>query len=293
MPNIIFRCLINIGIDFLENCDFPKQSGSVQVHSFGCNWFFGIVGAGGNYRESYTMREWNSLRAIGKANLPTGIFRAEGIMAGSGSGTETAKLLRDRYSPIARDENEKIMDGIEKLLASAREPAQSPQTFLEEAGRTIHRLFDFREIAIGLKSKRDGLFRYEVLIGFSDDAEKARRRIAYTYDEMTDASIYPGGVRISKLSEFMLTEFHPYKEGEEETFNRPNKLAEERKSADQLMGGDYIDVYIAGRDGGIIGWMEFSATRNGMMPSRIAIRWLELLAAIIGSVITEREADKA
>lgn len=212
------------------------------------------------------------------------------MQIGTGDATETAKLLRDRYSPIPRDQDEKVIDGIQKLLATARNPTFTVQSFLIESGRLIHRLFDFKEIAIGLKSKRDGLFRYEVLIGFSGDAEKARRRLAYTSEEMVDSEKYPGGVKVCKTTEFLLVEYQPYRAGEEDTFNRPNRLAKERSSADEIVEGDYIDIYLYGRNEEIMGWIELAGTRSGKMPPRSAIKWMELIASVMALVICDRES---
>jgi len=214
------------------------------------------------------------------------------MMKGSGASNETAKLIRDRYSPIPRDENEKVMDGIQKLMLIARDPILPLQAFLDETGRLIHRLFDFREIAIGMKSKNDNLFRYEVLIGFSRNAERARKKLAYTHDEMTDSKKYPGGITIAKKTEFMLVELQPYKSGEEDTFNRPNRLTKERASIEDIIDGDYIDIYFFGRKDEVLGWIELSGTRSGKMPSRSTIRWLEIISSIIASVICERDPSR-
>lgn len=201
-------------------------------------------------------------------------------------------MIRGRYSPIPRDENEKVMDGTEKLMLIARDPTLPLKIFLDEAGRLIHRLFDFREIAIGMKSKSDNLFRYEVLIGFSGEAERARKKLTYTDDDMLDSKKYPNGIVITKKTEFMLVELHPYKPGEEDTYNRPNLLAKQRSSIEDFIEGDYIIIYFFGRKGEVMGWVELSGTRSGKMPSRSTMRWLELISSIIASVICERDPSR-
>jgi len=214
------------------------------------------------------------------------------MTTGSGAPNETAKMIRGRYSPIPRDENEKVMDGTQKLMLIARDPTLPLKIFLDEAGRLIHRLFDFREIAIGMKSKSDNLFRYEVLIGFSGEAERARKKLTYTDDDMLDSKKYPNGIVITKKTEFMLVELHPYKPGEEDTYNRPNLLAKQRSSIEDFIEGDYIIIYFFGRKGEVMGWVELSGTRSGKMPSRSTMRWLELISSIIASVICERDPSR-
>lgn len=210
----------------------------------------------------------------------------------SGASSETAKLIRDRYSPIPRDQNEKVMDAIQKLLSDARDPSLPLKAFLNETGRLIHRLFDFKEIAIGIRSKKDDLFRYEVLIGFSSDAESARKKLTYTQDEMINSNKYPNGIMITKKTEFMIVELQSYITGEEITFNRPNQLMKERSSIEDIIDGDYIEVYFFGRKNEVIGYIELSGTRSGKMPSRSTMRWLELMSSIIASVICERDPSK-
>jgi hypothetical protein len=214
------------------------------------------------------------------------------MVNGSGVTNEAAKLIRDRYSPIPRDENEKVMDSIQKLMLISRDPTMPLKAFLDETGKLIHRLFDFREIAIGMKSKNDDLFRYEVLIGFSSDAQRARKKLTYTHDDMLDSKKYPNGLIITKKTEFMLVEVQPYKSGEEDTFNRPNQLTKERASIEDIIDGDHIDIYFFGRKDEVVGWIELSGTRSGKMPSRSTIRWLELISSILASIICEREPSR-
>jgi len=205
---------------------------------------------------------------------------------------DISRFLRDRYSIISKGDNERIMEAIQKLLSSSRMPGQSLQGFLEETGRMIHRLFDFQEIAIGLRSRRDGLFRYEILIGFREEADKARRRLAYTAEEMTNPEKYPGGVFISKVTEFQIVELQPYREGEEDTYNRPSMIKKSRNAPDDFIEGDYIDVYMYGRENDIIGWIELSATRSGKLPDRNTIKWLELISSILAMAICERDTAR-
>jgi hypothetical protein len=206
---------------------------------------------------------------------------------------ETAKLLRDRYSPIARDDDEKIMGAIQKLLLIVRSPNVPLRTILDEIGKSIHRLFEFKEIAIGLKSKNDGLFRFEVLIGFNSDAQRAMRKLTYTNDDMLDSKKYPNGIMITKKVEFMPVEIKPFKSGEEIAYNRPSLLAKERSSMEDFIEGDYIILYLSGRKDEVIGWVELSGTRSGKVPSRGAMRWLELIVSILASVICERDASNS
>src|SRR5512136_96884 len=92
---------------------------------------------------------------------------------------EYSRQLREIYSPVARDDTERIMEGIEALLSNSRSRALTTRAFLEDAMKLLYRLFDFREIALGLKDRKTGLYRYEVILGYRKESEVAYRQLAY------------------------------------------------------------------------------------------------------------------
>jgi len=201
----------------------------------------------------------------------------------------TTRILRERYSLVSKDSNERIMEAIHKLLQSSRNPNQSIHAFLEDAARMTHRLFDFQEIAIGLRNNKDKMYRFEILIGFRDEAEKALRKCAYTHEEMTNLDKYPGGIQINKYTFIFLSEIQSFRQGEENTFNRPSLLFRNRIAPDDFIEGDYIDVHIFGRNNDVIGWIELSYPRSGKIPDRSTVKWLEMISALISSVILEKD----
>ena len=60
-----------------------------------------------------------------------------------------SSYLRTRYSPIPKDETEKVIDGIVSILVLTKDRNQTLKNVLDAAARTIYRLFEFKEIAIG------------------------------------------------------------------------------------------------------------------------------------------------
>jgi len=197
------------------------------------------------------------------------------------SAREMAEYIRKRYSGLPQSDEEKYLDAALRLVFSIDEETNM-SAMLNDAARAIHRVFAFNEVTIGLRSPEDGKFRYDAIIGHTKEAEKALRSFAYTKEQMCDCKEYPG-VPISKYTEFNIREFETYKIGvEEKAFNRPLALRDARPSPESMMEGDYIDIYIyAGKDD-MIGWIELSNPRDERFPSRQAIRWLELYAAILG-----------
>ena len=203
--------------------------------------------------------------------------------------SEYSQHLREVYSPVARDDTERIMEGIDALLSNSRSRAITTKAFLEDAMKLIYRLFDFREIALGLKDRKDGLYRYEVILGYRKDSEAAYRQLVYKAEEMADSKKYPVGVYISRYGEYSMIEGQPYKQGEEETYNRPLMLKKERAAPDDFIEGDYIQIYFYGIKDDYLGWIELSGPKSGKIPPRSTIKWIEFIAQIIGTVVYERE----
>lgn len=197
------------------------------------------------------------------------------------SAREMADVIRKKYGGLPQGDEEQFIDAAMRLVLNI-DSERNMNAMLVEAARLIHRIFEFNEVTIGLRSPEDGKFRYEAIVGHTREAEKALRSFAYTIDQMCDCKEYPG-VPISKYTEFNIRGYETFKvEVEEKSFNRPLALREKRPSQEIMMEGDYIDVYIYADKDDMIGWIELSNPRKGKFPSRRNIRWLELFGAIIG-----------
>lgn len=202
---------------------------------------------------------------------------------------ELSRELRETYSSMPRDDAERIMDGIQTLATNSCSRTVTSRVLLEDAAKLIYRLFDFREIAIGLKNRKDGLFRYEVILGYRKDSEVAYKQLVYSVEEMADPKKYPVGVYISRFGEYSMVETQPYKNGEQETYNRPLMLQKKRAAPDDFIEGDYIQIYFYGARDEYLGWIEMSGPKSGKIPPRSTIKWIELIAQIVGTVIYEKD----
>lgn len=200
-----------------------------------------------------------------------------------------SSFLRTRYSPIPKDDIEKVIDGIASITELAHERNQTLKSVLDSAARVIYRLFEFKEIAIGLKSEKDGLYRYDVLLGFKKESELAHRRLIYEESDMVNNAEYPG-VTVGKLSEYCTSEALEYERDDMETFNRPIIVTQERKSHEEFLEGDYIDFYIYGYNNELIGWIEVGRTGDGKLPNRSSIRYIELIASILAIFVQKDRA---
>jgi len=198
-------------------------------------------------------------------------------------------LIETTYSPIPKDEFEKIIDNLLTLIEMGHDRRQPLNSTLDFAAKMIFKLFDFHEIGIGLKNRKDGLYRYEILFGFRKEVEENFRKMKYTSEDMVSNERFPF-IKMGRLSELDPVEGLP--ESEESLFNRPYQLKVQRKSPDEFHEGDYIDVWMYSQNREIIGWFELAGPMNDKLPTRTQMRWIELIAGVCSSIVAEKWAEE-
>jgi hypothetical protein len=201
---------------------------------------------------------------------------------------ETERILKEGYSGNPKDADENLMSAIISLTQRSV-GQESLDPVLKDTVRTVHRLFDFQFVAISLK-ERDGLFRYKAQLGLTMDQEKSYFDITYSPEDLFDDSSFPS-TAVSDLTRFYMAENSPYKESEVGSYARPTHLADKRARADDMVEGDYIDIYIKDWKKEVIGYFELASTRGKKLPSRSNIRWLELIATLLGVLISKRHQE--
>jgi len=203
---------------------------------------------------------------------------------------EIEALLKKRYTEAVLNDDQKIIEGVQSFISHIQR-RRSVHNLLQEAIRTIHRVFPFQEITIGTKSSKDGLYRYEAFIGYTREAETEFKKAAYDINRFFSQSEFPG-MRISKMIELTIAENQPSMEKEEACWNRPSVLKTPRKSPEEFTEGDYLDVYSFGEDNEMIAWIELSAPRDGKMPSASTLKGLELFAATLSLALQSLDSER-
>ena len=201
---------------------------------------------------------------------------------------EVETLIKKRYYSTSENEFDKWIEDLLSYLDQTRSGLLTLKEILNLTSRAIYRFFAFQEIAIGLKSEKDALYRYAVLLGFTKDAESTYECLTYNYDDMVTEKKY-SFIRLSMYSFFCAAEKHPFEEGEETTFNRPLKLKEARDASDVFIEGDYFEFHCYNGNNELIGWFELSNPRNKKMPTRKEIKQIELFAHILSMVIERKK----
>jgi hypothetical protein len=204
---------------------------------------------------------------------------------------EVERKLKLEYLYGQRDRTRKLLDDLHTLVSHTYDRKTNTKGLLQDAADMIHKQLLIREVTIGIRSPSDGKYRYEVMSGLRPEAWKAHQGIEYAHEEFHDQTIF-GGRWISKHTKVFLAEDEPFQEGEEDTFNRPILLKANRRSVDDCVEGDYLDVDITSYDGNMLGWIEVSGTREGRFPDSTCIRWLELIASILAiALLQDRDGE--
>lgn len=198
-------------------------------------------------------------------------------------------FIENSFSPIPRDDFEKVIDNILALIEMGHDRKQPLKSTLDFAAKIIFKLFDFHEICIGLKNRKDGLYRYDIVFGFRKELEDNLRKMKYTLEDMVSNDRFPF-IKMGRLSELNPIEGLP--ESERQLFNRPYALSVHRKTPDEFHEGDYIDVWMYSHNRELIGWFELASPMNDKLPTRGQMRWIELIVAICSSIVAEKWADE-
>jgi len=203
--------------------------------------------------------------------------------------SDFSRHVIEKYARVPENKDERIMGSILDLFFySDQWGKNSLKSFLEKVATIMQQQLFFMEMSISLKDRSDGIFRYKLIKGFSREATDSQMKMEYTQEEMFDEIKFPTlkfGRNIIALSSALYDQ-----EVEElKTYTAPSLIETPRKSIDNMTEADYFSAYLYGGERELIGFMEFSKTPDRKLPSRITIKWVELLCVIVGQIIWEKE----
>jgi len=198
-------------------------------------------------------------------------------------GLDFISKLKEMYPMIGKDETERMMTEISGLIEFALDRKNPLPKLLDRIGRLIAKYFEFKSVSVGIRGD-DGLFRYVSFVGHPKEAEDALRKQSYSSEDMMDYDRYPN-IRIGAISQYNPVEGFRVDDEELVAHHRPKLLDKPRTDLDVVLPGDYIDFYMHGFEGKLIGWVELSETKDGRLPPRKSIRWIELITKVAGALI--------
>lgn len=202
---------------------------------------------------------------------------------------EFRRHVENIYTLVPKDDGERIADNLIDIMAAGSDRKQPLKSVLEQVARFVFRQFGFSEVAIGLKDRREPVWRYEVALGFTKEIEARIFRTRYDHEDMYSQERFPN-IKIGKLSEFNIAEGRPVNETDK--YDRPYRWTAKRTELTEFLPGDFIDVWMVDEKKEFIGWIEVSGPKDKKQPPRSTVRWLELLASICSEIVRTRWAEE-
>ncbi len=215
-------------------------------------------------------------------------------MGSEGPSPVKPELIKKRmwlaYQYATSNPSNERMDCVHAMINKLADPTLDMKVFLQEVADTITNKLGMKEATIGLKEP-DGLYRYEVMSGLSDSEWDAHKALTYNYEDFYSQNVYKF-MQISRYTHLSLAEDNPYATGEDATYEKDVMLHSKRKSLEDTIEGDYLDMLIYGKGEDLLGWIEISGMTSGHFPDVETIKCLELLASIIGIALAHIHAAK-
>ena len=202
---------------------------------------------------------------------------------------EVSKKLKQDYAHGSKDPSIRGLDSINTLLKFLIKNDPNLEEMLDQTTRIIYTQFGIKEVSIGLKTPPDWLFRYVRMYGMRAEVWEAHRKLVYTIEQMMDPKKYKHTV-ISQYTRLFLAEDNPYTEDETYTYSQHLMSVSKRRALDDSIEGDYLDIYIYGPEGEVLGWIETGSTWDGKIPNSRTIRSLEIVSSILGIAIARHYA---
>ncbi len=197
---------------------------------------------------------------------------------------EVARKMRGDYSHSMMDHTTKVLEETCELCWRLGRSDMPIQDFLTQMADLISRRFGIASVSIAVWDPKDKLYHYKAVNGIDEEVIEEYKRIAYTSEQINDDRTYPGH-EISSQTKVYLTEDHPYAPGEEFSYRRPGLIGMKRRALTDSLEADYMDFYFYDRNKEILGWIETSGTRLRKLPDAASIRWIELIAIIVGQAV--------
>ncbi len=199
------------------------------------------------------------------------------------------RFIETTYTIVPRDDDEKIADNLMEIIAAGIDRRQSLKSVFEQVARFVFRQFGFSEICIGLRDRKEQIWRYEVALGFTKEIEAKIFRTRYDREDMYSQERFPH-IKTGRLSELNIAEGRPINETDK--YDRPYRWTANRTAPTEFLPGDFIDVWMIDDKKEYIGWIEVSGPRGGKQPPRTTVRWLELLAGVCSDIVRSRWSEE-
>ncbi len=192
--------------------------------------------------------------------------------------------MKSEYSRGVKDHPTRVLESIVDLSARLESSEVNLPSFLKEVADLISKQLGIASVAIALRDPSDGLYRYPIVTGVEASVIEGFKKIVYSKEQLFDDGTFASH-EISRHTRVYLAEDHPYAAGEEFSYRRPQLIGMKRRTLEDSLEADYLDFYVFGPNNEVLGWIETSGTRLMKLPDAQTIRWIELLASMIGTAV--------
>jgi hypothetical protein len=197
---------------------------------------------------------------------------------------DVAFKMKIDYSRGIKDHATKTLEALCSMSSRLEQPNIDIDAFVKDTADMVVRLFGIETVGICIRDATDGRYRYATVVGMDGHALDEFKAIAYTEQQLLEPSTYPS-YEISDRTRLFLGEDHPYTASEEHTYRRPGLIGLKRRTLTDCLEADYLDSFFHDQKGHIAGYIEIGGTRLRKLPDPETIRWIELMATILGIAV--------
>ncbi len=201
------------------------------------------------------------------------------------AGGQLRHYLEAKYSTVAVNDREKLMEALVGLMEYGRDEGQPLHAFLDHVAHVISRALAFNEVIIGLYDRQEKDFYHEVVLGYRNDIANELMRRRYSNADMVMQRTSPS-VRIGRLSEFNHAD--GLSGPGRNLLDKSSVGPDIRRSMDEFDKGDFIDVWMRDPRMGLVGWIRVAHPHDSKLPPKITVLWLELIASICACMVSHR-----
>ena len=181
-----------------------------------------------------------------------------------------AKAISERYSNVTISEDDRISDAIVVALEGKDSHHNRQGVMLENIVMIIHRFFNFKKIAIAIRTG-DG-YEYGKIVGFIKDGQALK--ISHQSLERIKAIQTETGYCSKANIRIIISN--------ENEKNRRNDCAQDEHANggldfENMSDDDMIYVFILTGHKDIKGWIELASPRDGKLPSSHTLHWISLI----------------
>jgi len=194
-------------------------------------------------------------------------------------------VLKSRSMQISHDESERLLDAVMKFYMGLETRKLRRVELMQQAAELMRKGFGFEEVSV-LTKGADGMFRYEIILGFDKEPEKELRQLCYSEGEISKPDT-EACVKINKHIDLTIAEGEQ-KPGQTVGYAHPQLMTMPRKGTDDFTYGDYMDIYVYGKDDRHAAVFELSAPRDGKLPSSSKLKWMGLFALLMSNMLQHR-----